>query len=105
MTMRRILLRLIKCFINYYCVFFLSTFSINTGTKTPQIITMGSLEYFLSIKEFNASIDITHLLPKLTTDWESNVHSYFLALLRGSYDVEVMKLNCNAVEFDKSLKQ
>ena len=68
---------------------------------------MSDLEYFLSVKTFNSPIDITHLLPKLTTDWECSIHSYFLNL-EGSGanpEVEVMRLNCNAIEFDKSLKQ
>ena len=68
---------------------------------------MSDLEYFLSVKTFNSPIDITHLLPKLTTDWECSIHSYILNL-EGSGanpEVEVMRLNCNAIEFDKSLKQ
>ena len=68
---------------------------------------MSGLEYFLSVKTFNSPIDITHLLPKLTTNWECSIHSYFLNL-EGSGanpEVEVMRLNCNAIEFDKSLKQ
>ena len=68
---------------------------------------MSGLEYFLSVKTFNSSIDITHLLPKLTTNWECSIHSYFLNLegLGENPEVEVMRLNCNAIEFDKSLKQ
>ena len=68
---------------------------------------MSGLEYFLSVKTFNSPIDITHLLPKLTTDWECSIHSYFLNLesLSANPEVEVMRLNCNAIEFDKSLKQ
>ena len=68
---------------------------------------MSVLEYFLSVKPFNSPIDITHLLPKLTTDWECSIRSYCLNL-EGSGanpEVEVMRLNCNAIEFDKSLKQ
>ena len=68
---------------------------------------MSSLEYFLSVKTFNSPIDITHLLPRLSTDWECSVHSYSLKLQGSSAnpEVEVMRLNCNAVEFDRSLKQ
>jgi len=68
---------------------------------------MSVLEYFLSVKTFNSPIDITHLLPKLTTDWECSIHSYFLNLEGSSAnpEVEVMRLNCNAIEFNKSLKQ
>ena len=68
---------------------------------------MSSLEYFLSVKTFNSPIDITHLLPRLSTDWECSVHSYSLKLQGSSAnpEVEVMRLNCNAVEFNRSLKQ
>ena len=68
---------------------------------------MSSLEYFLSVKTFNSPIDITHLLPRLTTDWECSVHSYCLNLQGSSAnpEAEVMRLNCNAIEFDRSLKQ
>ena len=68
---------------------------------------MSSLEYFLSVKTFNSPIDITHLLPRLSTDWECSVHSYVLNLQGSSAnpEVEVMRLYCNAIEFDRSLKQ
>ena len=68
---------------------------------------MSSLEYFLSVKTFNSPIDITHLLPRLSTDWECSVHSYSLNLQGSSAnpEVEVMRPTCNGVEFDRSLKQ
>ena len=64
-------------------------------------------EYFLRLKAFNSPIDTTHLLPRLSTDWECSVHSYVLNLQGSSAnpEVEVMRLNCNAIEFDRSLKQ
>ena len=51
-------------------------------------------------------IDITDLLPRLSTDWECSVHSYSLNLQGSSAnpEVEVMRLKCNAIEFDRSLK-
>ena len=68
---------------------------------------MGSLDYFLSVKTFNSPIDITHLLPRLTTEWECRIHSYFLNVEGESLnpEIEVMRLTCTAIEFDKSLKQ
>ena len=55
----------------------------------------------------NQNKDDTHLLPRLSTDWECSVHSYSLNLKGSSAnpEVEVMRLNCNAIEFDRSLKQ
>ena len=68
---------------------------------------MSSLGYFVSVKTFNSPLDITHLLPRLATDWECSVHSYFLNL-QGSDanpEIEVMRVNCNAIEFYRNLKQ
>ena len=68
---------------------------------------MSSLEYFVSVKTFTSPIDIAHSLPRLSTDWECSVHSYSLTVLGSSAnpEVEVMRLNCTTIEFDRSLKQ
>ena len=68
---------------------------------------MENFYYVLGVNTFTSPIDITHLLPKLTTNWECSIHSYCLTLEGSSAnpDVEVMRRNCNAIEFDKSLKQ
>ena len=68
---------------------------------------MSSQDYFLSVKIFTFPIDITHLLPRLMTDWECSVHSYVLNLQGSSTnsEVKVMRLMCNTVEFNRSLKQ
>ena len=68
---------------------------------------MSSQDYFLSVKIFTFPIDITHLLPRLMTDWECSVHSYVLNLQGSSTNskVKVMRLMCNTVEFNRSLKQ
>ena len=68
---------------------------------------MSSLEYFVSMKTFNSPIDITHILPRLSTDWKCSVHSYSLNLQGSSAnpEVEVTRLTCTAIEFDRSLKQ
>ena len=94
----------------YVCVCFSclqSSININRTLKKSSISNMSGLEYFLRVKTFNSPIDITHLLPKLTTDWECSIHSYFLNLERSGAnpEVEVMRLTCNAIEFNKSLKQ
>ena len=65
---------------------------------------MSGLEYFLSVKTFNRPFDISHLLLKLGTDWECSVHSYFLTLEGDESDAKVMRLNCNAIEFDRNIK-
>ena len=55
----------------------------------------------------NISIDITHLLLRLKTDWECSVHSCFLNFQGGDKvsEVKVMRLTCNAIECDRNIKE
>ena len=59
--------------------------------------------YYLNVKSFNKSIDVSRLLPGLTTKWECCVHSYYI-VINGERQ-KVLRLNCNLVAFDRVLRQ
>ena len=59
--------------------------------------------YYLNVKSFNKSIDVSRLLPGLNTNWECCVHSYYI-VINGERQ-KVLRLNCTLVDFDRVLRQ
>ena len=59
--------------------------------------------YYLNVKSFNKSIDVSKLLPGLDTNWECCVHSYYI-VINGERQ-KVLRMNCNLVEFDRVLRK
>ena len=55
--------------------------------------------YYLNVKSFNKSIDVSKLLLGLDTNWECCVHSYYI-VINGERQ-KVLRKNCNLVEFDR----
>ena len=59
--------------------------------------------YYLNVKSFNKSIDVSRLIPGLNTNWECCVHSYYI-VINGERQ-QVLHLNCNLLDFDRVLRQ
>ena len=59
------------------------------GDEGANIILM--MAYFLAMKTFNASLDVSTLLPVLDTSWEVAVHSYYIA----TENDKILRVNCN----------
>ena len=59
--------------------------------------------YYLNVKSFNKSIDVSKLLPGLDTNWECCVHSYYI-VINGERQ-KVLRMKCNLVEFDRVLRK
>ena len=64
---------------------------------------MMSRVYYLNVKSFNISIDVSRLLPGLGTNWECCVHSYYI-VINGERQ-KVLRMACNLVEFDHVVRQ
>ena len=60
------------------------------------------MAYFLAVKTFNASLDVSTLLPTLDTSWEVAVHSYYIATKN---DDQILRVNCNLVQYDRNLQK
>ena len=58
------------------------------------------MAYFLAVKTFNVSLDVSTLLPALDTSWEVAVHSYYIAT---ENDDQILRVNCNLVQYDRNL--
>ena len=59
------------------------------------------MAYFLVVKTFNVSLDVSTLLPVLDTSWEVAVHSYYIAT---EID-QILRVNCNLVQYDRNLQK
>ena len=60
------------------------------------------MAYFLAVKTFNVSLDVSTLLPALDTSWEVAVHSYYIAT---ENDDQILRVNCNLVQYDRNLQK
>ena len=60
------------------------------------------MAYFLAVKTFNASLDVSTLLPALDTSWEVAVNSYYIAT---ENDDQILRVNCNLVQYDRNLQK
>ena len=60
------------------------------------------MAYFLAVKTFNASLDVSTLLPALDTSWEVAVHSYYIST---ENDDQILRVNCNLVQYDRNLQK
>ena len=59
------------------------------------------MAYFLAVKPFNASLDVSTLLPVLDTSWEVAIHSYYIAT---KID-QILWVNCNLVQYDRNMQK
>ena len=57
------------------------------------------MAYFLEVKTFNASLDVSILLSVLDTSWEVAVHSYYIA----TENDQILRVDCNLVQYDRNL--
>ena len=59
------------------------------------------IAYFLAVKTFNESFDVSTLLLVLDTSWEVAVHSYYIA----TENDKILQVNCNLVQYDRNLQK
>ena len=69
------------------------------GMRGTNIILM--MAYFLVVKTFNVSLDVSTLLLVLDTSWEVAVHSYYIA----TENDQILRVNCNLVQYDRNLQK
>ena len=60
------------------------------------------MAYFLAVKKFYVSLDVSTLLPALDTSWDVAVHSYYIAT---ENDDQILRVNCNLVQYDRHLQK
>ena len=60
------------------------------------------MAYFLAVKTFNESLDVSTLLPVLDTSWDVAVHSYYIAT---ENDDQILRVNCNLVQYNRHLQK
>ena len=59
------------------------------------------MTYFLAVKTFNESLDVSTLLPVLDSSWEVAVHSYYIA----TENDQTLGVNCNLEQYDRNLQK
>ena len=59
------------------------------------------MAYFLAVKTFTESLDVSTLLPVLDTSWEVAIHSYYIATVND----QILWVNCNLVQYNRNLQK
>ena len=59
------------------------------------------MAYFLVVRTFNESLDVSTLLPVLDTSWEVAIHSYYIV----TENDQILWVNCNLVQYDRNLQK
>ena len=59
------------------------------------------MAYFIAVKTFTESLDVSTLLPVLDTSWEVAIHSYYIA----TENDEILRVNCNLVQYNRNLQK